>query len=109
MNSHNIVTSIDDVNPASLSLNMHNLLRQDLNYTGLIITDDLNMKALDDIQNVEIKAILAGNDLLITEDGIKSFNNILDGYNNGLIKEEDLNHAVFRILSWKYYKGLLEE
>ena len=107
MNSHNIVMSIDSENPASLSKKVHDILRQDLEFTGIIITDDLNMGALKNIPNKEVKALLAGNDLLITSNYEESYNNILNGINNNLISEEELNHSVFRLLAWKYYKNLI--
>ncbi len=107
MNSHNIVMSIDPENPASLSKKVHDILRHNLEFTGIIITDDLNMGALKNIPNKEVKALLAGNDLLITSNYEESYNNILKGINNNLITEEELNHTVFRLLAWKYYKKLI--
>ncbi len=107
MNSHNIVMSIDSENPASLSKKVHDILRNDLGFTGIIITDDLNMGALKDIPNKEVKALLSGSDLLITSNYEESYNNILKGINNNLITEEELNHIVFRLLAWKYYKKLI--
>lgn len=107
MISHNIVTAVDKENPASLSKEINNLLRNNLNFTGIIITDDLSMKALKNIDNIEIKALLAGNDILITSDYKKSFNNIKDGINNNLITIDEINEKVLRILAWKYYKQLL--
>ncbi len=108
MNSHNTVISIDPNNPVSLSSKAHEILRKDLNYTGIIITDDLNMKALESIDNIEVKAINAGNDLLIVENYEQAFNNIKNGINNKLVSEETINRVVFRILAWKYYKGLIK-
>ena len=107
MNSHNTVVNIDANNPASLSKKIHDLLKNDLNYTGVIITDDLNMSALKNISNIEIKALLAGNDLLITSDYANSYKRILDGINKELLKEEELNQRVFKVLAWKYYKKLM--
>ena len=107
MVSHNIVTSIDDNNPASLSFNIHKLLREDLNYHGLIITDDLSMKALNDIDNKCVLGINAGNDLIITKEPQKCVNEIKDGINKGLIKKEALDNIVLRILELKYEKGLI--
>ena len=74
--SHNIVNSIDGANPASLSSNVHNLLRNELSFTGIIITDDLVMGATSSIENATLKAVLAGNDLIITTDYEDSFNQI---------------------------------
>ena len=109
MVSHNIVTSIDGTNPASLSPEIHNLLRDELGFTGVIITDDLAMGATSSITTASVDAVLAGNDLLITTDYKKSFNDIKEAYNNGTISEEIINKAAFRILAWKYYKGLMIE
>ena len=108
MNSHNTVISIDPDNPVSLSSKAHEILRKDLNFTGVIITDDLNMKALESIDNIEVKAINAGNDLLIIDNYEKAFNNIKNGINNKLVSEDKINRVVFRILAWKYYKGLIK-
>ena len=104
--SHNIVTSIDKNNPASLSKSVHNLLRSDLKFTGIIITDDLSMSAINDDKAV-LKPIEAGNDLLIVTDYSKAFNDIKKSLTNGELKEEILDKLVFRVLAWKYYKGLL--
>lgn len=107
--SHNTVVSIDPDNPASLSVPIHNLLRDDLQFTGIIITDDLAMGATSSISNAGAKAVKAGNDLIITTDYEGTFNSIKQGLDSGDITEDMINHAVFRILSWKYYKGLLFE
>ena len=107
MVSHNIVASIDKENPACLSKSINNILREDLNFTGIIITDDLDMKAVSSISDVAAKAILAGNDLIITKDYKKSFDSIKKAIDDGLLKEEDINRLAFRIIAWKYYKGLL--
>ncbi len=107
--NHIIYNSIDEDNPASLSINAHNLLRDDLNFTGVIISDDLDMGATKNIQDKEIKALLAGNDLLIVTDIAESFNNIKEGLLNNNINENLLDKVVLRILAWKYYKGLMFE
>lgn len=105
--SHNTIVNIDNNNPASLSASIHNLLRSNLNFTGVIISDDLAMGALSSIDNVAVKALLAGNDIIITTDYVKSFNEIKEAVSNGTISEELINNALHRVLSWKYYKGLM--
>ncbi|MBO5414915.1 MAG: beta-hexosaminidase [Bacilli bacterium] len=105
--SHNIVNSIDGDNPASLSSSIHNLLRNELSFTGIIITDDLAMGATSSIENATLKAVLAGNDLIITTDYEDSFNQIKNSINDGTISEELIDKLAFRIIAWKYYKGLL--
>ena len=104
---HNIVNSIDGSNPASLSPKIHNLLRDDLNFTGVIITDDLDMGAISSIEDASVKAVKAGNNLIITTNYVDAFNSIKNAVNNGDIGEEMIDKLVFKVLSWKYYKGLM--
>lgn len=105
--SHNIVDSIDNKNPASISPKVHKLLRKNLNFSGIVITDDLEMGATKDIEDKSVKAILADNDLLIVTDYLESINEIKNAINNKIITENDLDKKVLKILEWKYYKKLL--
>ena len=107
--SHNIVKALDPNNPASLSKSVHNLLRHDLGFTGIVITDDLSMKAISDNypKSAVVDAILAGNDLLIVTDYETAIQEIKLALQDGTISEDLLNKIVFRNLAWKYYKGLL--
>jgi len=107
--NHNIVANIDKNNPASLSPTIHNLLRNELKFTGIIITDEIEMNALSDIENTAVKAILAGNDLIMTTNYEDSINSIKDAIKNGTISEDMINKLTFRVLSWKYYKGLIDD
>ena len=105
--SHNVVTSMDKDNPASLSKTLHDYVRNDLNFTGVVITDDLDMGALKDIENKNVQALLAGNDLLISTDYVESIEKIKQAVDNKLLDEKTLDEHVLRVLAWKYYKGLL--
>lgn len=107
--SHNIVSSIDATNPSTLSPSIHNELRNHLGFTGIIITDDMSMGAVSKIDNAVVKAILAGNDFIITGKYEKSFNEIKTAVENGTISEDMISYHAFRIIAWKYYKGLLTE
>lgn len=104
--SHNIVTSIDNI-PSSLSSKINNLLRKELNFTGVIITDDLDMGATNKIEGSVIKALLAGNNLIIVTDYDEAINLVKEAIKNNIISEEIINKSVFRIIAWKYYKKLL--
>jgi beta-N-acetylhexosaminidase len=104
--SHNIVKSMDENNPASLSASVHNILRNNLKFTGVIITDDIAMNALDKINNVTLQALLAGNDLIITTDYQTSFNELKTNVQNNTIDETIIDQHVLRILAWKYYKEM---
>lgn len=103
--SHNTVNSLDSENPASLSPAIHDILRNELCFDGVIMTDDIAMGAVSDMDNVYTKAVLAGNDLLITTDYETGYNQILEAVKNGEISEEILDNSVYRVLKMK---GLAE-
>lgn len=104
--SHNIVKSIDD-KPASLSKKVHEILRDVLSFTGVIMTDDLAMDAITMYSDDPyIETVNAGNDLLITTDYEKTYNSIINGINNGSINMDTIDNSVVRIIAWKYKLGL---
>jgi beta-N-acetylhexosaminidase len=107
--SHNKVISIDGNNPASLSPSVHNLLRNQLDFTGIVITDDLSMGAVSNISDAAVKAILAGNDLIISTNYEADIRDIKNAINNGTLKESTIDKIAMRVIAWKYYKGLLFE
>ena len=105
--SHNIVKSLNAENPASLSKNVIDILRNDMAFTGIIMTDDLSMGAVSETASPEVMAVLAGNDMLIVSDLEKSYNELLSAVSQGGISEDRLNESVLRIIKWKYYLGLI--
>ena len=105
--SHNIVSLIDNENPASLSIKVNNILRNKLEFTGIIITDDLDMGAISNIEDSTVKAVLAGNDLIITTNYLESINSIKSAIEEKTIKEKELDKLVLRVLAWKYYKKMM--
>lgn len=107
--SHNVVVNIDKDNPASLSPKINALLREELEFYGVIITDDLEMGAISDVANATIRAIQAGNDLIITTDYEASLNAVKNALDNGILTENQIDKAAQRIIAWKYYKGLIDE
>ncbi len=109
MVSHNIISAVDSNNPASLSLEVHKIARNDLSFSGILMTDDLDMDAIKvhTEGSPVIKALLADNDMLILSDYDRAFSDIKEALNEGTITEEYLNYHVFKVLAWKYYKGLL--
>ena len=102
---HNIISSVDSKNPATLSASVHNLLTNEVGFTGISITDDLSMAAITD-SDALVKALMAGNDLLIVTDSESSVNKILKAVNEGTLSEKVVDKAALRVLAWKYYKGL---
>ncbi len=107
--SHNTVVSIDPDNPISLSRSAHNLLRNQLGFTGIIIADNLDMSAVSSISDNTVKALMAGNDIVITTDYEGSISSIKKALNAGTISEDLIDKLTFRVLAWKYYKGLIIE
>lgn len=110
--SHNVITSIDDKYPASLSEKVINELRNTLNFTGIIMTDDLAMDAVKSYVEdgaAATLAINAGNDMIITSDFMSMKNELLKSIEEGKLEEEKVNNAVERIIAWKYYSGLFKE
>ena len=108
--SHNIMTCLDDKYPASLSKKVIKDLRDTLGFTGIIMTDDLEMdavKAYVENQEAATLAINAGNDMIITSNFEEMYQEVLNSIKNGKIKEKTLNKAVLRIIAWKYYSHLL--
>lgn len=107
--SHNIVTSMDSNYPASLSKNVHDILKNKLHFRGVIMTDELSMKAIQEYTNNPIlAAIESGNDLLLVTDYEQAYHDIMNSVENGKIKEERINESVFKILAWKYELGILK-
>lgn len=107
--SHNIVEAMDKTLPASLSKNVHDILRNELNFTGIIMTDDMSMAAIQNLKDIspEVVAIEAGNDMLIVTDFKESYNVLLNAVKNNEISIEKIDEAVLRILKWKYYMGIM--
>lgn len=99
--SHNIVSGLDNENPASLSPAIHEILRGELGFDGVIMTDDIAMGAVADMEDVYVKAVNAGNDLLITTDYETAYEQILSAVKKGEISEETINNAVAHVLKLK--------
>ena len=66
------------------------------------------MGAVSNIEEVTVKAILAGNDLIITTDYEKSIASIKRAIEEKRIPETLIDRLAFRILSWKAAKGLIK-
>ncbi len=106
--NHNIIVNMEDGIPASLSSEVHKVLRNDLKFTGIIMTDDIAMKAIDGyVDRPSVKALLAGNDMIIISDYERGISEIKAALESGEITEEMIDRAVMRTLAWKYYKGLM--
>lgn len=108
--AHNIVTCMDENYPASLSENVHSILRNDLGFDGVIMTDDLSMDAIRNYTGDDTAAVFAarcGNDILCCTDVETQYPAVLNAVNNGEIPMEQIDNSVRRILTWKYNLDLL--
>lgn len=109
--SHNIVNCIDSEYPASLSEEVHNLLREELGFDGVIMTDDLSMGAIADYTGTENAAVLAiksGNDLLCCSNLEEQYPAVLSAVQSGEISAKQIDDSVKRILKWKQKLGIIE-
>ena len=112
MVSHNIVECMDAENPASLSFKVHRILREELSFDGVILTDELSMDAIEDFTGKEaaaVAAVLAGNDMLCCTDFEVQIPAVIAAVEDGIISEEQIDASVMRVLKWKSELGLLEE
>jgi len=97
--------------PASLSnLLIDSLLKQKMGFTGLVITDALNMKGVSKYYvagELELEAFMAGNDILLFSEHVaEGFEKIKQAIISGKISEDKLNKSVLKILYWKQRVGL---
>ena len=111
MVSHNVMESVDSTYPASLSKKViTGELRDKLNFSGIVITDDLAMDAVKSYVtegSAAVLAINAGNDMIITSDFETMFKEVLKAVNSGIIEQETINNAVRRIIAWKHAYQLM--
>ncbi|WP_297996419.1 glycoside hydrolase family 3 protein [uncultured Oscillibacter sp.] len=109
--SHNIVNCMDPNLPASLSPEVHRILREDLGFDGVVMTDDLAMDAVSAYAaggNVAVMSIQAGNDLVVTTDYRTQIPRVIQAVRDGALEEEAVDAACLRVLRWKLELGLLE-
>ena len=109
--SHTIVAALDDALPASLSGKVVGYLRQEMGFSGVIVTDDLVMDAITDkygVGDAAVMAVQAGCDLLCSSDYEEQYAAVLAAVQNGEISDQQLRDSARRILQWKIDLGLLE-
>lgn len=108
MVSHVTASAIDTEGlPSSLSkVVITNVLRGELGFEGVVITDALNMSAISEYYTSEeaaVMAIEAGADmLLMPEDFETAYNGLLAAVQDGRISEERINESLRRIFRIKY-------
>ena len=112
MIGHLAVPALDSLGlPASLSAPMvTDLLRNELGFRGLVVTDGLEMRALTHgfkADTVAVLAVRAGADLLLVPpDPDLAVSAVVGAVRRGEITEERINESVRRILAAKHQLGL---
>lgn len=109
MVSHILLNKIDPTYPASMSKTViTDILRGTLNFTGVVITDDMTMGAIikyNDIGEAAVKSFNAGSDIILVcheyDNQLKVINSLKTGVENKVISENRLNESVYRILKLK--------
>ncbi|WP_398578118.1 glycoside hydrolase family 3 protein [Streptococcus sp. HMSC073F11] len=107
--SHNILSKIDTV-PSSISPKITDLLRKELHFKGVIMTDDFDMAGIADFVSQDeaaFQVILAGNDLILGSSYQTQIPYLLKKISSGELTEERIDESVRRVLTWKYDLGLL--
>ena len=107
--SHNILSKIDTV-PSSISPKITDLLRKELRFKGVIMTDDFDMAGIADFVSQDeaaFQVIVAGNDLILGSSYQTQIPYLLKKISSGELTEERIDESVRRILTWKYDLGLL--
>ena len=113
MVAHILIPSLDTVNtlPASLSpVIVNHLLREQMGFRGLIITDALDMKGAGNYKQAGEKewlAFIAGNDILLLPENIKAaIEKIKNAIDSTIIPYQFLEEKCKRVLAHKYKAGL---
>ena len=115
MTTHIIFEALDAEHPATLSKTvLTDLLRIELGFNGLIVTDAMNMAAITNYYGTGQAAVLAlqaGVDMLTYAGGsdqVSAYNAVLQAVHNEDISIERIEQSVRRVLLSKLEKGLFE-
>ena len=113
MVAHLFIPAIDNRESFATSLSdkaVAGIMKQQLNYQGLAVTDALDMKGVTNYHasgEIELMALLAGNDILLLPLNIpKAISNIKTAVADGRISEIEIETRVRKILTLKYQSGL---
>ncbi len=116
MSTHELVPAYDKNLPATLSpVLIDQVLRHDLGYQGVVITDGLYMQAIRQhwsLAQAAVLAVIAGNDMLLGPYNIQGMQDVLNALKaaveSGQISKERIDLSVQRILALKIKYGLIK-
>ncbi len=115
MTAHLAFPALDDSgDPATLSRPiLTGVLREELGFDGVIVTDSLGMQGVRDRYGdaeVAVRALLAGADQLLMSPALEeAFAAVVDAVGSGRIDRSELDAKVRRVLTLKARRGLVEE
>lgn len=94
--------------PATLTSQVsRELLKDEMGFSGLTFTDGMAMRGVSNQQAMSVKAILAGNDIVLGVPNVsKEFQSVKEAVENNTIPAEMLERKVRKILSYKYITGV---
>lgn len=99
--------------PTTLSPVMNGILRRDLGFAGLIVTDAMSMSGLTlyfTQEEASVRALEAGADLLLKPaDPDAAFRGVREAVAKGRLKEQRINESARRVLAAKYDLGLVKQ
>ncbi len=111
MIAHMTAIELDDVPSTVSKVVVTDILRDELNFDGVIISDALNMGAITSVYSpgeVAALAVNAGIDMLLMSPDVKAAaSTIIDKVKNGEISQERIDESVTRILSLKKKRGFI--
>ena len=102
MSSYNLINGVHAANNRDLCTV---IAREEWGFDGVIMSD-WNTTVPED-GSIAWRCTAAGNDIIMTTDYEKSVKEIKDALENGTISEQLIDDANHRIISWKYYMGLM--
>src|SRR5699024_6206572 len=114
MTAHIVVPALDDSGlPATLSKPiLTDLLREEMGFDGLIITDSLDMSGAEVYppDSVPVEAFKAGADILLNPPNVEdAYNGMMEAVESGEVSMDRVDESVYRILKAKMDQGLFED
>lgn len=117
MIGHILMTKLDPDTPASMSrIIIQDLLREELKFNGVVITDDMTMGAVGKVKAIgpaSVQAVLAGSDIILVGHDVAQQQSVLHALTtavqNGKIPQSVIDASVYRIAKLKQSFGLSDQ
>ena len=117
MVAHILLPKIDPKNPASFSRTIiSDILRTEMNYDGVVITDDFTMGAIVKNYNIgqaAVKSVLAGSDIVLVCHDFEKEKTVISALRNaaqsGQLPMDRIDKSVTRILQLKQEHGITDD